>query len=217
MTTENIIPLPSDRHREALELLPWYVTGAIEPADRVKVEAHLADCALCRAELVTERALSAAVADLPLDAGLGFAKFRRRLESTASAAAPRRSLRHEPVARSSARLRWIAGAVAAQAAAVLLFVGVGFPERQKPAEYRTLGAVPNHPAGNMVVMFGPNASERTIRHLLASTQATLVDGPTPAGVYVVAVPSNRRAATLAQLRSQPDVVLAQPIDRDDRS
>jgi len=216
MTIENIIPLPSDRHQEALELLPWYVTGAIEPADRVKVEAHLVDCALCRAELVTERTLSAAIADLPLNAGLGFAEFRRRLDITPPPATPRHSLRQEPIKRLSARPRWIGWAVAAQAA-VLLFVGVGFPQRQKPAEYRTLGAAPGHPAGNMVVMFGPDMSERTMRHLLANTGARLVDGPTPAGVYVLAVPSNRRAAALVQLRSRSDVVLVQPIDRDDRS
>ncbi len=217
MTIGNIIPLPIDRHQEALELLPWYVTRAIEPADRVKVEAHLSDCPSCRAELATERQLSAAVGNLPLDVGLGFAEFRRRLEITSPPAAPRRPHRRRAAIGASDRSRWTGWVVAAQVATVLLFAGVAFPAMQKPAEYRTLGSAPSHPAGNMVVMFGPSTSERTIRQLMTSVGASLVEGPTSTGVYILSVASNRRAAALAELRARSDVMLAQPIDRDGRS
>ncbi len=214
MTTGNIIPLPIDRHQEALELLPWYATGAIEPADRVKVEAHLSDCTSCREDLATERQLRAAVADLPLDACLGFAEFRRRIGIAPPLATQRRPHRRRSATGAPDRSRRTSWAVAAQVATVLIFAGVAFPAMQKPAEYRTLGSAPDHPAGNMVVMFGPTMTERTMRQLLGSIGASLVEGPTSAGVYILSVASNQRAAALAELRARSDVTLAQPIDRD---
>ena len=38
----NIINLHDDPHVEVEKLLPWYVTGQIDPVDRAKVEGHLA-------------------------------------------------------------------------------------------------------------------------------------------------------------------------------
>ena len=38
-------------HDEAEELLPWYVTGRLDAADRERVEMHLTDCPRCQAEL----------------------------------------------------------------------------------------------------------------------------------------------------------------------
>src|ERR1700761_8280498 len=113
----DIIPLRGDRHQETLELLPWYVTGRIEPVDRVKVEAHLDDCAECRAELAIERRLHGEVAKLPLDAGQGFAELRRRLElSSVPTPAPRRSFRAlEGLRRAAARPGRKGWTVAAQA------------------------------------------------------------------------------------------------------
>jgi hypothetical protein len=217
MTIGNNIQLPIDRHQEALNLLPWYATGAIEPADRVKVEAHLSDCASCREELATEHQLRAAIADLPLDACLGFAEFRRRIEITPPRAAQRRPHPRRSAIGAPDRSGWTGWGIAAQVATVLLFVGVAFPAMQKPAEYRTLGSAPRHPEGNMVVMFGPNMSEQTMRQLMESIGASLVEGPTSTGVYVLSVALNRRAAALAELRARSDVTLAQPIDRDGHS
>jgi hypothetical protein len=39
----------------AASLLPWFVNETLSAEDRGRVEAHLADCALCRAELAAER------------------------------------------------------------------------------------------------------------------------------------------------------------------
>lgn len=208
----DVIPLRSDRHQEALELLPWYVTGQIEPADRVKVEAHLADCAQCRAELASERNLRTAVAELPLDVGLGFAALRRRLDVTPPA--PRRRARVAAMLRHAARRPGKTGwTLAAQAAAVLLVVSLSLPSFHKAApEYRTLGSAPRQMAGNMIVMFRPNTSEQDLRRTLANAGASVVAGPTSAGAYVLVVPNAVRAQTLAKLRAEAAVALAQPID-----
>ena len=43
-------------HEPAVQkLLPWYLTGRLEDAERLQVDEHLATCAECRAELETER------------------------------------------------------------------------------------------------------------------------------------------------------------------
>ena len=41
-------------HDEAEELLPWYATGQLDPAERVLVEKHLSACADCRDQLIEE-------------------------------------------------------------------------------------------------------------------------------------------------------------------
>lgn len=211
MTTDNIIPLRSARHQDVVALLPWYVTGAIEPADRAKVEQHLAECAWCRADLASERDLSAAVAELPLSAELGFAQLRRRLE--ASPASTPNVDTHRPLLRSR-HARWSSWAIAAQAAVVLVFIGVAIPAAHEPARYHTLSSRPLHPEGNMVVMFVPGTSGLIARGLLTGYDAQLVRGPTATGAFILSVPADRRAAALAKFRSSPAVVLAQPIDRD---
>jgi len=214
----DIIPLPGDRHQETIELLPWYVTGRIEPIDRVKVEAHLADCAECRGELAIERRLHGEVAQLPLDMALGFADLKRRLELHPSAPARRSARGLESMRRRGARpgrQRWV---IAAQAAALLLVVGIALPQFQQrsqpthPARYQTLGSAPTHPAGNLLVMFRPEISEQQLRTLITQSGARVVDGPTETGAYMLLVPATQRETVLSRLRAQPAVTLAQPID-----
>jgi hypothetical protein len=219
----DIIPLPGDRHQETIELLPWYVTGRIEPIDRVKVEAHLADCAECRGELAIERRLHGEVAQLPLDAGLGFAELRRRLALTPPIPARRPARALDAVRRAAARPGRKGWAIAAQAAAVLLVVGIAIPSFQQrpqpaqPAQYQTLGSAPTHPAGNLLVMFRPETSEQQLRTLITQSGARVVDGPTETGAYMLLVPAAQRETVLARLRAQSAVTLAQPIDASPQS
>src|ERR1700712_242171 len=50
-----IVHLEPDPHVAVQRLLPWYLTGRLETAEHDAVEAHLAACPECRAELETER------------------------------------------------------------------------------------------------------------------------------------------------------------------
>jgi hypothetical protein len=206
----NIIRLHSDPHEQIEKLLPWYVTGQIEPADRVKVEAHLAECIGCQAELQFERRLSGEVADLPLDMAPGWAELRRQL------AVPlpyhRRAGRMRAAVRRAivrpGKAAWFLGAQAA----IVLVAAVLIAPIERPAPYRTLGSGPAAAGGNIIVIFRPDTSEQDMRHTLVATGARLVDGPTSAAAYVLRVAPSRRAAALVKLRTQSDIVLAQPID-----
>ena len=48
-------PRIPDTHAEAWALLPWHANGRISADDREWVEAHVAGCAECRAELASQR------------------------------------------------------------------------------------------------------------------------------------------------------------------
>ena len=197
--------LRGDPHEATQQLLPWYVTGAIEPGDRLLVEAHLPQCEECRAELAAERRLRSAVADLPATAPGGWERLAADL---AKPEAPQRLPR-----RFATRAGWMLGA---QAALLLLGIGVVLQYRQPAAPatetYHALGSREARPTGNILVMFAPDTREDALRQAIAASKARLVDGPTSAGAYLLAIAPDQRDAALARLRAEPGVVMAQAID-----
>ncbi|MBW8815486.1 MAG: zf-HC2 domain-containing protein [Caulobacterales bacterium] len=209
-----IIPLHGEEHREFEALLPWYVTGQLEPGEQARLEAHVAACAECQAEVTAQRRLEREVARLPLDVEHGWAQMRRQLAAE--------DARQEAATPASAAARigravrapW-AGWAAAAAAAIAAVAGpllVLQPQMQLAGEYHALSAPAAKRTGNLVVIFRPDAREADMRAAMKAAQARLVDGPTEADAYVLAVPAASRASALAALRGRPDVVLAEPMD-----
>ena len=80
----SVIRFDPEAHAQVQALLPWYVTGRLEADERAEVEAHLAGCDRCNAELVLERQLHAsqAVPEPVADAGPGWARLQRRIGNT---------------------------------------------------------------------------------------------------------------------------------------
>lgn len=209
----NIIPLHGNRHQETQKLLPWYVNGTLDDAERAQVEAHLAACPECRAELDSELLLKTEVVGLPIEAGESWAALRRRIEESREAPRPIKPLvvpARSGARRRPGRLAWI---IAAQAAALLLVTSIALkPEQVRPLpQYHTLGSAPAPLTGNVIVTFRPNASEQQMREALRAVDARLVDGPTDANAYVLFVPDDRRDAALNRLQALPTIVMAQPI------
>jgi hypothetical protein len=198
-----IIPFRRDVHHEAQLLLPWYVSGRLDAADRERVEAHLAVCPECAAELDQEREFAAEVAAPPADADRGWARMRDRLEGHAAH-------RERSAARRRRRLG-VWSAVAATVCAIALLSVTTFRTLQAPS-YRTLAAPPEPVTPSLVVMFRPDTREEDLRRILVEADARLVDGPTEAGAYVLHTPPDKQAAALAGLRRRPQVVMAQPVD-----
>ena len=221
--TGRVIHLTGDGHRDAQLLLPWYLAGRLDEAERARVKAHVSHCAECQADLRDEPRLAAAVAGLPVDAGRpdvehGWTLISRQLEqesprrasSTPWAAlfdaARRKAVR--PPRQEAAWLRW---AVAAQFC-LLLALSLALWRTAQPARYHTLGAEPANAAGNIVVIFRPQTPEKDFRAILNASHARLVDGPTVTDAYLLHVPAADRAAALAKLRRQAQVVVAEPVD-----
>lgn len=140
--TGRVVPLEPDPHVAVQALLPWYVTGRLSPAETAHVDAHLPECAACRAELAAERQWQrlqpASVAQVDVEAGwsamrarLGQGEPRANLDD-AGTAAPSRArparafARHRPAGWSSAGLllRWGWTLPTAAAAALALALGL---------------------------------------------------------------------------------------------
>ena len=211
----SILPFEGRRHVEAQRLLPWLLSGRLEEDERAWLEPHMAGCSDCRRELEQLRALREACVqagdDAPGDGGgdafaVSSAADRgwRRLRPLLQRSRPQRD---EAWRRPAApRPRWLGWAVAAQAA-TLAALAVALWQQPAPARYRTLGALPATPSGNLVIAFDPRLDEAHLRRLLLASQARIVDGPNEAGAYVLSVPPSRLAMVRDALRAAPGVTL----------
>ena len=203
----NIVNLFRDPHRNAQELLPWYVTDRLDADERAAVEEHLGTCATCREDLEAELRLVTSVSRMPLAADPGWTELRRKLS-----AGPRTPVirQHRPW---PPRLGWLlAGQAAIVALAVVALLPRSRPAPERAAPYRTLGSATTASEGNAIIIFRPDTSEAALRETLVGADSRLVDGPTASGVYVLRIAPSARDARLAQLRRQRTVLLAQPID-----
>jgi len=101
------------------DILAEYVDGALPPAERAGVEAHLSECASCRGEVELAREAVAALRIVPeLPAPFGVAK---------------RAVRDVRRGRGG-RLAWqLAGAAAAAAVVAVAFIALEAPNRQEQA------------------------------------------------------------------------------------
>jgi anti-sigma factor RsiW len=204
-----ILPFTTDPHRETRDLMPWLISGRLEPDERARVEAHLASCDECSRELAAERELAGAVAELPIATGISWAAMRDRLDQ----AAKQEAIVPAPPVRQRFPLRQIGIFLTAQAALLAAAVSITLRTAAPVAPYHALGAAPAAAAaGNAIVIFRPDISESEMRRLLKDCDARLVDGPTAANAYVLHVPDAERTQTLEHLRKEAAIVLAEPLD-----
>ena len=119
-------------------LLPWHVNGTLEPGEEALVEAHLAECAECRADLAANRALRKlyAAAAPPAES------TQRPLLNAGGGTAWRR------LSSGWGRMAQFALAAAAAVAVVMLVA-----PRQSEGEYRRVGAAQAPAQGNAIVLF----------------------------------------------------------------
>lgn len=203
--------IPRRPHDDAEELLPWYVTGQLEAAERERVEAHLADCRSCREELVLERRRMQALRAFSPHVESGWIRLRERVAVPAA-----RAVRPQSTVGQAAAEFWTAltrPAILAFAAAqtVLLAIAISFFWLSQPT-YQALGSGAAPASANLIVMFEAGATERDMRLALRAAHGSVVGGPTATGAYLIHVDPALRATALAGLRSDRKVQLAQPID-----
>ena len=223
-----IVHLEPDPHAAVQQLLPWYLTGRLEAAERAQVEEHLASCAECRAELETERSwqLLQPGQGAQVDVEQGWANMRallggddprspnaddsrRRIEARIPRVRGRRAVLPGFFGQAGIGRAWAAPALLS----VALVVALGFALRPPQAVYHTLSAAPAEGA-TAVVRFRPDATELQIRASLNASGARLVDGPTVTDAWLLNVPTDRHAQILQALRANAAVKLAEPLDGD---
>jgi hypothetical protein len=200
---------PRDPHHDAEELLPWYATGQLDEADRIKVEDHLSSCAHCREQLTFERRIVHDVRVSSPEADAGWARLRSRIEG--ERAAPRFTARDSGSFWKVFRQPAVAMLAAAQVGFLVLGGGI-LLSLSRPA-YHALGSPPPAPSANVIVIFRADATVGDIRDALRTSGASIVGGPTSTDAYLLRVPMNRRQQALVRLQTDDDVQLAEPIDQ----
>jgi anti-sigma factor RsiW len=178
------------------ELLPWYANRSLAGAEHDAVEAHLRECARCRAELEFLGALREGVK-------------RSAPAQVADEVGLRRLLRD--VRRERARPQRRMALAAAAALLIVVQAGlIGWLATREPA-IEPLGE--RAPAGVVLQLrFDPAASEARIRALLQEHDAVVIDGPSALGVYRVRLNGVRSgdeqaaAKALAEFRAARGVI-----------
>ena len=220
-----IVSFDSDEHLALQALLPWYANGTLPRDEAAQVQAHLAQCARCRADLDGQarlRALLPEIApragDAAGDAEQRWAMMRARLD--ADAAAPelaRRARRasNRPMARRPTR--WLPWAFGLQTALVLAFAVLAGWGALAPSEpYRALGTTTPAAAAtnpNALVVFRPDATEQQMRQALRVGNARLVGGPTVTDAYLLQITSSMGIdSAVARLRAQPGVLRVESLE-----
>lgn len=212
-----------DDHRaiahERLEaMLPWYVNGTLDERGRAEVEAHLQHCDACRGEVLLHERIAEHV------------RLGRQVHPAPLASLDRLMGRIEAHDASRVRRwqrklgRWAMGrglerAVIAQAVTIVLLVltVAWLVTRPEPAaEYRTLGAPAETraPAGSQLrLQLRDTVTAAQLERLLHEVGGRIVHGPSPRGVYIIALGASageeRPAAEIAAwLGTQPGVLRA---------
>ena len=195
----NVLPFETDAHRAVQALLPWYANHSLDGEEAAQVEAHLAGCASCRAELAFDRRLQAAH-PLPGD----------HPEVERGLARMREMIRERGVHPGSAPwLRWVLGGQFVVIAALMALLVL---PRSVTEGYRALGAQSATVPPNAVVIFKPAATEKEIRTALRVSGARLVDGPTASDAYLLIVSGDDHVGAIARLRGQPAVASVESLD-----
>jgi len=216
---------------EAMALLPWYVNGTLGFEERRAVEDHLATCILCPDELVAllkvQTVLHRELAEAPEPSAALLQKVRGRIAESPVVADQTQAADVRPPGRSAwawlsnllgpaLRPGWALAALILVAAQAAIIVGLvtRWPSGGTPG-YKTLTGptTPSQPSGPRVrlrVAFVEQAREQAIRSVLGELKATIVDGPSAAGFYLIDVPLDGGLKTppeaLRALRGRPDVV-----------
>jgi hypothetical protein len=194
---------------EAATLLPWYVNGTLTQEERRAVEDHLASCAICPDELVAllkvQAGLRRSLAEAPDPSAALWQKVKGQIAKAPAAtdrSAPRTGGQQDRSTwawlvdriRPALRPGWALAALVLIALQVAVIVGlVARGPSGRSLEYRTLtgptiSGQPSGPRARLRVAFKEEAVEKAIRAALGELRAIIVDGPSPAGFYLIDVP-----------------------------
>ena len=214
-----------DTHAEAWALLPWLANGRIADDDREWVEAHVAGCAECRAELAAQRLVATQMSQDTGPASVNdeqksFNKLWARIEAAEAATTPATGTLGGG-SRGSRTVRWLAAAVVVQALGlgVLGFSALRGDAVAKDDIVTVSNPEPRLNAPAVRIVFAPEASIETVNTLLTHQGLSIVEGPGDRGNFTAvlsadAVASGASAESVASVISKdPNVSFAQPVAR----
>lgn len=196
-----------EAERRALELLPWYVNGTLDGAERELVGSQVLVSLTCRRELDRLRRFQQLIQRDDVDAvatDRAFERLLARINSHDASSASRAD-------RRGRFFSWIPLAVAA-ALIVALAVPLGWwtsrPDTTS-ATFETLSSPPPaHDRARLHVVFAPDVTEAERLDLLARHGLTVVGRPTADGIVTLTLADAADpAAVVAALKHEPRIRL----------
>jgi hypothetical protein len=205
-------------HHQISGLIPWYVNGSIGELDRQKLDAHLLDCAVCRDDLRQERRIYEGMA---AETGVEYmptASLKRLHARLDELGAPPAAVDAYPVEQfERRRVPWqgLAAASVAGVAVALSVISAGqwmqLHARKSPPNYHTVTTSDARGPDEVIrAVFAPNITLVELQAILDEAKLRIISGPTEAGVYSLAVTSDRPvSSSLALLRGHETVRFAE--------
>ncbi|MGH8530835.1 MAG: zf-HC2 domain-containing protein [Nevskiales bacterium] len=213
-----MLKLRVDEHSWASRTLPWLANNSLAADELLRLKAHLDICAECRDELQWERAVASRITARPvvsLAPQASFARLIQRIDAAETPMGPAwwRALRQAARPRPKKRHFVFASAIAAQAAAIAaLALALGWIATRPPPEpaYHTLTSPAQvERAAQLQVVFEESVTAAQMQAALAKIKGRIVGGPSPAGVFLVAIDPPAAGANLdlaaRTLTAQPGV------------
>lgn len=221
---------PTLTEREEIEaLLPWYVTGRLDHADRVRVDAYLGRHPEMRSQLAMietdRRTVIEANERIAAPRTLSAEALTRELPRSAPGLVAR-TMAHLHTfftAPTAAGVQWAAAAVAL--AFVVQGVVIGTLSGQRPGtgyETATGGSQQSSQSAAVLVRFVAGVSIDAVGEALAKRDMWIVDGPKPGQFFVVAIgpkdlKAEERDKRVAQLRALSGLVALVLVDGGDKA
>lgn len=186
------------------ELLPWYVNGSLEAADRAWVDSYLAQHPEARAELAWYQSLQTRIHETvpAVPATIGLARAMNLIRADRPTLAERFSNFFGGFAMRPAMGLGLLALVVIQGGVIANMMN---QVHEDEVEMRALRAQAVEEGPLVKVNFAPDAKESDIRLLLVSVQGTLAGGPGQLGDYYVRVPAGKEAQAAARLKDKPIV------------
>jgi hypothetical protein len=184
--------------RRALELLPWYVNGTLEGAERELVGRQVRTSLTCRKELERLRRLQKLIQRDDAEAAetdLAFERLMARIRASDAQGKARPQL-------GATKTAWTRWAIAASLAAATVAGWAWWTATPdlRPRLYETLTA-PSPADVRIRIVFAPGVSETERQQLLASHGLSVVGSPTQDGIVTLAFKEDAdRAAIVAALK-----------------
>jgi anti-sigma factor RsiW len=201
-------------HLDAQDALPWLANGTLAGAELERVQAHVATCAHCRADLALLRTMHAAGPgpDLAFDPDRALARLMPQLDAVPETPAPGLLQRWRDRVAANDRT-WLRAAVAFQFCAIAVLAALLARPAAQPDSYRVLGAAGADGMARVVVTFRPDTPEAELRRIVRASGARIVGGPTVTDAWLVGADGGLDPV-LARLRAEPAVTLAEPLTVD---
>jgi len=223
--------ISEEMHIQIVTSLPLYVNGTLADAEYQHVKAHLAECKTCRQEIETLQKLGAAIQQQgnktdwqpgPAHLQSIFNKIDASEQTSTQAKENSESIWQSmrngfrAFLEAPAALRWTFAAQSALVVILSVVLVAWIPDASQTnfQTYSSEKLPPNTDNPHVRIVFSETMQLNELSSLLTDIPATVVEGPSPLGVFTIQLNSDHADLTeiLSTLRQNEHVDFAEIID-----